>query len=185
MPAQKRCTWCAGNELMIGYHDKEWGKPVHDDRVHFEFLILEGAQAGLSWLTILKRREGYRKAFSGFDVKKVAQLTTKDVMRLMQDVGIIRNRLKIESTISNAQAFMRIDEEFDSFDKYLWGFVDGKPKVNSIKSIKDIPASTELSDRLSKDLKKRGFRFVGSTIIYAYLQAVGIVNDHENECFCK
>ncbi len=185
MTNRKRCAWAEGNEIMEKYHDNEWGKPVHDDNVHFEFLILEAAQAGLSWLTVLKKREGYRKAFVNFNVKKVATFTQQDVERLMKNPEIIRNRLKIESTITNAQAFINIQKEWGSFDKYLWNFVEGKPQIHNIHSIKDIPATAPLSDKVSKDLKKRGFRFVGSTIIYAHLQAVGIVNDHEMSCFCK
>ncbi len=174
-----RCRW-AQEEPNTTYHDEEWGVPVHDDRVLFEFLILEGAQAGLSWTTILKRRKNYRKAFLNFDVKKVAKLTTKDVARLMKDEGIIRNRLKIESTISNAKFFIEVQKEFGSFDKYIWGFVMGKPLKKKHKSM---PATSAESDLMSKDLKKRGFRFVGSTICYAYMQACGLVNDHEKNCF--
>ena len=175
----KRCRW-ALEEPNTTYHDEEWGVPVHDDRVFFEFLILEGAQAGLSWTTILRRRANYRKAFLNFDVKKVSKLTAKDVTRLMKDEGIIRNRLKIESTISNAKAFIEVQKEFGSFDKYIWGFVDGKPLRRNHKSL---PATTPESDKMSKDLKKRGFRFVGSTICYAFMQACGLVDDHEKSCF--
>lgn len=175
----KRCRW-AQEEPNTTYHDEEWGVPVHDDRIFFEFLILEGAQAGLSWTTILKRRANYRKAFLNFDVKKVSKLTSKDVTRLMKDEGIIRNRLKIESTISNAKAFIEVQKEFGSFDKYIWSFVDGKPLRRNHKSL---PASTPESDKMSKDLKKRGFRFVGSTICYAFMQACGLVDDHEKSCF--
>ena len=177
----KRCKW-AEHEDMIEYHDKEWGVPLHDDRKLFEFLTLEGAQAGLSWSTILKRREGYRKAFCDFDVEKVAKLTEKDQERLLQDTGIIRNRLKIKSAIENAKAFIKVQEEFGSFDKYIWSFV-GKPIDNKIKKMEDIPANDEISDKMSKDLKKRGFNFVGSTICYAHMQATGMVNDHEIGCF--
>ncbi len=177
---KKRCRWAA-EEPNTTYHDEEWGVPVHDDRVLFEFLILEGAQAGLSWTTILKRRENYRKAFKNFDVETVSKLKKKDVTRLMKDEGIIRNRLKIESTISNAKAFLTVQKEFGSFDKYIWSFVGGKPLRRSHKSL---PATTSESDLMSKDLKKRGFRFVGSTICYAYMQACGLVNDHEKSCFC-
>ena len=177
-----RCPW-AGSELMAEYHDKEWGVPVHDDLKHFEFLILEGAQAGLSWDTILKRREGYRKAFAGFDPKKVAKFGPKDVERLLADPGIIRNRLKVASTIANAQAFLEVQKEFGSFDKYVWQFVGGKPKQNKWKTIGDLPAKTKESETLSKDLIKRGFRFVGPTIIYAHMQACGMVNDHIVSCF--
>lgn len=175
----KRCRW-ALEEPNTTYHDEEWGVPVHDDQVLFEFLILEGAQAGLSWTTILKRRENYRKAFLNFNVKKVSALTARDVTRLMKDEGIIRNRLKIESTISNAKAFLAVQKEFGSFDKYIWSFVNGKPLRKNHKSM---PATTPESDLMSKDLKKRGFRFVGSTICYAYMQACGLVNDHEKTCF--
>jgi DNA-3-methyladenine glycosylase I len=178
----KRCTWPT-NELAIRYHDEEWGKPLHDDRGLFEFLILEGAQAGLSWDTILRKRESYRKAFDGFDVNKVARYTDKKVEKLMQDEGIIRNRLKIASAISNARAFLAVQSEFDSFDKYIWSFVDGKPIVNRLKESSQIPAKTDVSDMISKDLKKRGFNFVGSTIMYAFMQATGMVNDHLVSCF--
>lgn len=168
---------------MAEYHDKEWGVPVHDDQKHFEFLILEGAQAGLSWDTILKRREGYRKAFANFDPNKVAKFDDKDVARLMNDSGIIRNRLKIASAITNAKAFLEVQIEFGSFDKYAWQFVKGKPIQNKWKSMRDIPAKTKESEALSKDLIKRGFRFVGPTIIYAHMQACGMVNDHTVNCF--
>ena len=168
---------------MADYHDKEWGVPVHDDRKHFEFLILEGAQAGLSWDTILKRREGYRKAFAGFDPKKVAKFGEKDVERLLADPGIIRNRLKVASTIANAKAFLEVQKEFGSFDKYVWQFVGGKPKQNKWKTMRDLPAKTKESEALSKDLIKRGFRFVGPTIVYAHMQACGMVNDHMVSCF--
>ena len=179
-----RCFWCTSDPLYVEYHDREWGVPVHDDRTHFEFLILEGAQAGLSWLTILKRREGYRKAFAKFDPKKVARFTAKDVERLMKDPGIIRNRLKIESTIENAKQFLVVQKEFGSFSKYIWGFVDHKvSRTPGPLSRKTYRATSPESDKLSKDLKKRGFRFVGSTIMYAYMQATGLVNDHEDECF--
>lgn len=177
-----RCPW-AEKESLQKYHDEEWGVPVHDDRKHFEFLILEGAQAGLSWETILKRREGYRKAFSNFNVRTVAGYTEKDVERLLNDAGIIRNRLKISSAIQNAKAFLQVQKEFRSFDNYLWGFVKGKPVKNTFKQLKEIPAKTEFSDVISKDLKNRGFSFVGSTIVYAHLQAVGVVNDHLVDCF--
>jgi DNA-3-methyladenine glycosylase I len=174
-----RCRW-ASDPLNALYHDREWGRPVHDDRVHFEFLILEGAQAGLSWLTILKRRDNYRKAFSNFDYRKIVKYTAKDVQRLMKDEGIIRNRLKIESVISNAEAFIEVQNEFGSFDAYVWSFVKGIPVKRKTKSIR---ATSRESDRLSKDLKARGFRFVGSTICYAYMQACGLVDDHDPECF--
>ena len=168
---------------MIAYHDKEWGTPVHDDRRHFEFLVLEGAQAGLSWDTILRKRERYRKAFAEFDPKRVARFTPARIARLMLDPGIVRNRLKIESTRDNARAFLMIQDEFGSFDAYVWRFVHGKPIVNRPKKIADVPATTAASDALSKDLRKRGFRFVGSTICYAYMQAVGLVDDHAADCF--
>ncbi len=176
-----RCEW-ADSEDMRDYHDKEWGKEVHDDRLLFEFLILEGAQAGLSWSTILKKREGYRKLFHNFDVKKVAKITSKQVEKLLLDPSIVRNRLKVESTITNAQFFMDVQKEFGSFDAYIWQFVGGKPKQNTFKSMKDIPATTKESDSMSKDLKDRGFRFVGSTICYAFMQATGMVNDHMVDC---
>lgn len=180
----KRCPWCEKDDLYRNYHDNEWGKPVHDDRALFEFLVLETAQAGLSWHTILKRREGYRKAFANFDAEKVARFSSKQIEKLIQDTLIIRNRAKITSTVTNAQAFLKIQNEFGSFAKYQWGFVDDKPVVNKWKSMKQVPATTKLSDALSKDLKQRGFRFVGSTVIYAHMQAVGMVNDHLIDCFC-
>ena len=180
----KRCTWCEGlYDDYVKYHDEEWGVPVHDDRKHFEFLILEGAQAGLSWSTILKRRDGYRKAFADFDPVLVAEYGDAKYESLLQDPSIIRNRLKIRSAINNAKKFLEVQKEFGSFDSYIWKFTGGKPLVNSWEKMSDIPAKTELSDRVSKDLKKRGFNFVGSTIIYAHLQATGIVNDHEVSCF--
>lgn len=178
-----RCEWCLGNELYIDYHDNEWGVPLHDDQNLFEFLILEGAQAGLSWLTVLKKRENYRKAFDGFDPKKVAQYDENKVAQLLSNEGIIRNKLKIRSAIRNAKAFLEIQREFGSFDIYMWSFVVGQPKKNSWKSMNEIPATTPESDVLSKDLKKRGFNFVGSTICYAHMQAVGMVNDHVVSCF--
>jgi len=178
----KRCGW-AKNELAILYHDAEWGVPLHDDRGLFEFLILEGAQAGLSWDTILRKRENYRKAFDGFDVNKVARYTEKRIERLLQDAGIIRNRLKVTSAVSNAKAFLKIQKEFGSFDKYIWDFVDGKPIVNKWKQIDQVPATSPVSDAISKDMKKRGFNFVGSTIMYAHRQATGMVNDHLTSCF--
>ena len=177
-----RCKW-AESEDMLEYHDCEWGKPVHEDRLLFEFLILEGAQAGLSWSTILKRREGYKKAFDNFDINKVAEYTKKDFDRLIIDEGIIGNKLKIRSAIENAKCFLKIQKEFGSFDKYLWGFVNNKVIDNGVKAMSEIPANTKLSDELSKDLKKRGFNFVGSTICYAFMQAIGMVNDHEVSCF--
>jgi DNA-3-methyladenine glycosylase I len=185
MAEKKRCTWASGldDPEYIRYHDEEWGRPSHDDRHLFEMLILEGAQAGLSWSTILHKRANYRKAFSSFDPKKVARFDAKRRAVLMNDAGIVRNRLKIDSTVTNAQAFLQVQKEFGSFDRYLWGFVDGKPVVDIRPRGERLPASTDLSDQISKDLKKRGFRFVGTTIIYAFLQAVGVVNDHSRECF--
>lgn len=179
-----RCGW-AKDELMIKYHDNEWGIPAHDDRKLFEMLILEGAQAGLTWATILKRREGYRKAFDNFDPNKVSKYGIKDTSRLLKDAGIIRNKLKIKSAINNAKRFLEIQKEFGSFDKYLWAFVDYTPLVNNYKSLSNIQPSTPLSDKLSKDLKNRGFSFVGSTICYAFLQSVGVVNDHLTDCFTR
>lgn len=177
-----RCNW-ARNDLAIEYHDREWGTPQHDDHVLFEFLLLEGAQAGLSWDTILNKRENYRSAFSGFDPKAVAKYGSRDVHRLLQDPGIVRNRLKIDSAIKNAKAFLALQKEFGSFDRYIWQFVGGKPRVNSWRSLKHVPARTPESDSMSKDLKRRGFNFVGSTICYAFMQAVGLVNDHVVACF--
>jgi len=177
-----RCAW-AGDELMIPYHDEEWGVPVHDDRRLFEFLILEGAQAGLSWSTVLNKRENYRKALDGFDAARIARYDERKVKQLLANPGIIRNRLKIASTIGNAKAFLAVQKEFGSFDRYIWQFVGGKPRVNSPRSMKEVPASTAESDAMSKDLKRRGFNFVGSTICYAYMQAVGMVNDHIVGCF--
>jgi len=180
----KRCGWVSSdNPLMLEYHDREWGVPVHNDRTHFEFLILEAAQAGLSWSTVLRKREGYRRAFGGFDPAKVARYGEKQIEKLMLDEGIIRNRLKIEAAVRSAQAFLAIQKEFGSFDAYCWRFVDGRPKVNRLKRTDKIPATSSESDAFSKDLKRRGFNFVGSTIIYAYMQAVGMVNDHLVECF--
>ncbi len=178
-----RCGWSTKDAQYIQYHDEEWGVPVYDDRKLFEFLILEGAQAGLSWHTILKRRGNYRKAFDGFDVQKVAGYSQKKMDSLIQDAGIIRNKLKIKSAVTNAQAFLKIQEEFGSFSKYQWQFVGGKPIKNKRKVLKDLPAKTKESDAFSTDLKKRGFSFVGSTIIYAHMQAVGMVNDHIVSCF--
>ena len=178
-----RCGWCLGSPLYIRYHDEEWGVPVHDDRRLFEFLTLEGAQAGLSWATILNKREGYRKAFAGFDPVKVARFGAKDVERLMQDSGIVRNRLKITSAIGNARAFLQVQKEFGTFAAYMWQFVGGKPMVNRWKTLKQVPATSSESDALSRDLKSRGFRFVGSTICYAHMQATGMINDHLTSCF--
>ena len=181
---RKRCPWSEGvDDLYLRYHDVEWGVPVHDDRTHFEFLILEGAQAGLSWSTVLRKREGYRSAFAGFDVERVARFNRRSVQRLLADAGIIRNRLKIESTISNARAFIAVQEEFGSFDRYVWPFVGGAPIVNRWRRQEQVPATSSESDALSKDLKSRGFKFVGSTIIYAHMQATGLINDHLMSCF--
>ena len=178
-----RCAWADSDPLMVEYHDKEWGVPVHDDNEQFEFLILEGAQAGLSWTTILNRREGYRKAFANFDVQKVALFSEENFERLVQNPDIIRNRLKIRSAINNAQQVVIVQEEFGSFDQYIWQFVNYQPINNRFEELTDIPASTELSTTMSKDLKKRGFNFVGPTICYAYMQAIGLVNDHVLDCF--
>ncbi|WP_147677207.1 DNA-3-methyladenine glycosylase I [Algibacter pacificus] len=178
-----RCGWCQGDALYEAYHDEEWGVPVYDDATIFEFLILETFQAGLSWITILRKRENFRKAFDGFDYKKIATYNQTKMDELLLDAGIIRNKLKIKATVSNAQAFIEIQKEFGSFSKYIWSFVDGKPIKNSVKHYKSAPANTALSDTLSKDLKKRGFKFVGSTVVYAHMQATGMVNDHEVGCF--
>ena len=183
MDEKIRCFWAGNDSLMVRYHDLEWGNPMHDDKKLFEFLVLEGAQAGLSWTTILKKRENYRESFNNFDYKKIAKYTQEDVKRLLVNEGIIRNKLKIHSAIRNAKAFIEIQKEYGSFDKYIWSFVSNKPIKNNFKSLKEIPASTGLSDRISKDLKKRGMNFVGSTIIYAFMQAVGMVNDHTIGCF--
>jgi DNA-3-methyladenine glycosylase I len=180
----KRCEWCENTfDEYIRYHDEEWGVPVHDDQRHFEFLILEGAQAGLSWSTILKRRGGYRQAFADFDPGKVANFTENDIQELLQFTGIIRNQLKVRSAVNNAQRFLEVQKEFGSFDKYIWQFVNGKPIVNQWKAMGQVPATSAESDALSKDLKKRGFKFVGSTIMYAHMQACGLVNDHTIDCF--
>ncbi len=183
MSRVRRCGWCGTDPLYVRYHDAEWGVPVHDDRTHFEFLILEGAQAGLSWITILRKRENYRKAFANFNPARVARFRARDVRRLLKNAGIVRNRLKIAAAITNARAFLAVQKEFGSFDHYVWRFVGGRPRVNRRRSLKQIPARTRESDALSKDLKARGFRFVGSTIIYAHMQAVGMVNDHLLSCF--
>jgi len=181
---KKRCTWAkGGNELYIQYHDREWGVPVHEDRKQFEFLILEGAQAGLSWSTVLNKREGYRKAFANFDPVKVARFSEKKIETLIQNPSIIRNRLKIASAVSNARAFLAIQKEFGSFDTYIWAFVGGKPRQNRWKAMAEVPVTSPESDALSKDLKQRGLKFVGSTILYAHLQAAGLVNDHLVSCF--
>ncbi|HEY2861646.1 MAG TPA: DNA-3-methyladenine glycosylase I [Terracidiphilus sp.] len=182
-PALTRCAWASGTTLMAEYHDREWGVPVHDDRTLFEFLILEGAQAGLSWSTILNKRQNYRKAFSRLDAKKIAGYKDADVARLMADSGIVRNRLKIAATIQNAKVFLEVQKEFGSFDKYIWQFVSGAPIDRGIQSMKDLPAKTAESDAMSKALLKRGFKFVGSTICYAFMQATGMVNDHDAKCF--
>ncbi|HEX9080074.1 MAG TPA: DNA-3-methyladenine glycosylase I [Desulfuromonadaceae bacterium] len=182
-PQLCRCAWAGNDPLYQAYHDREWGVPVHDDRLLFEFLILEGAQAGLSWITILRKREAYRTAFARFDPELVARFDGTRIDGLLADPGIVRNRLKVESAVTNARAFLRVQEEFGSFDAYLWCFVDGRPIRNAWKSIADVPASTPLSDALSRDLKRRGFRFVGTTICYSHMQAVGMVNDHTVDCF--
>lgn len=184
--SKKRCPWVNLNKPEdVLYHDKEWGRPLHDDQQLFEFLILEGAQAGLSWQTILKKRANYRKHFANFNPKKVAAFTPAKIERLMQEPGIVRNRLKITSAISNAKAFLKTQQEFGSFANYIWGFVNHQPIDNAFTSVKQYPAKTALSDKIAKDLKKRGFRFVGSTIIYAYMQAIGMVNDHMQDCFVR
>jgi DNA-3-methyladenine glycosylase I len=179
----KRCPWPVADELYLRYHDLEWGTPVHDDRIHFEFLVLEGAQAGLSWHTILSKREAYRSAYKGFDPARVARFTARDVQRLLSDPGIVRNRAKIASSINNAKRFLEVQKAFGSFDAYIWKWVGGSPLVGSWKRLSQIPPRTELSDAVSRDLKSRGFSFVGSTIVYAHLQAVGVVNDHLRDCF--
>jgi DNA-3-methyladenine glycosylase I len=180
---RKRCAWAQGSSpLMLKYHDREWGVPVHNDRKLFEFLILEGAQAGLSWNTILNRRKNYRRAFDHFNVRKIAKYTSRDVKRLLKDEGIIRNRLKINATVENARAFLRVKKEFGSFDAYIWQFVGGKPIKNRFRKLSELPARTSESEAMSRDLKKRGFRFVGPTICYAFMQAVGMVNDHTTDC---
>ena len=183
MKERKRCSWPSNDPLMIKYHDKEWGTPVHNDKKLFEFLQLEGMQAGLSWSTILNKRENFRKAFDNFDFNKIVRYNNRKIDSLLNDAGIIRNKLKIESAVSNAKAFLKVRKEFGTFDRYIWGFVDGKPVNNKFKSLKDIPAKTMLSDKISKDLKNRGFKFVGSTIVYAHMQATGMVNDHTIDCF--
>ena len=185
MAKDPRCAWCLGSAEYIAYHDREWGRPVHDDRVFFEFLTLEGAQAGLSWSTILAKRANYRRAFANFDAGKVARFTPAKVEKLMQDAGIVRNRLKIEGTVKNAKAFLAVQKEFGSFSDYAWRFVDGKPIRNQPKTLKGVPATSPESDALSKDLKKRGFTFVGSTIMYAFMQATGLVDDHVVGCPAK
>ncbi len=185
MPSKikKRCSWPTNEPLLIKYHDKEWGVPVHNDKKLFEFLLLEGFQAGLSWLTILRKRKNFRKAFDNFDFNKIAKYDKRKINSLLKDEGIIRNKLKIESAIANAKAFLQVRKEFGTFDKYIWGFTNGKPINNKFKSLRKLPAKTELSDIISKDLKLRGFGFVGSTIVYAHMQATGMVNDHISDCF--
>lgn len=180
---KKRCAWCGGDPLYISYHDEEWGVPVHDDQRLFEMLVLEGAQAGLSWLTILRKRENYRRAFDGFHVERVAAYEERDVGRLLSDAGIVRNRLKIDAAIRNARAVLKIQREYGSFDVFVWRYVDHKPRQNAWKSVSQIPSRTEQSDMMSRDLKKQGFGFVGSTVCYAFMQAVGMVNDHTIDCF--
>jgi DNA-3-methyladenine glycosylase I len=180
---KERCNWSTNDPLLIKYHDREWGVPVHNDRKLFEFLLLEGFQAGLSWITILRKRENFRKAFDNFDFNKVARYDKRKINSLLKDEGIIRNRLKVEAAVSNAKVFLQVRKEFSTFGKYIWGFVNGKPVQNKFKSLKELPARTELSDLISKDLIKRGFKFVGSTIIYAHMQATGMVNDHLKSCF--
>ena len=178
-----RCSWCGDDPLYVDYHDKEWGTPVYDDPTLFEFLILETFQAGLSWITVLRKRENFRRAFDNFNYKKIAQYEEAKIQELLLDSGIIRNKLKVRATVSNAQAFMKVQEEFGSFSKYIWGFTGGKPIVNSFEKLSQVPANTPLSDKISKDLKKRGFKFVGTTVVYAHMQATGMVNDHEVGCF--
>ncbi len=181
---KKRCKWCvSGNELYVQYHDKEWGVPVHDDQKQFEFLTLESAQAGLSWSTVLNKREGYRKAFADFDPVKVARFTEKRMLKLLENPGIIRNKLKVRAAVTNAQLFLAVQDEYGSFDEYIWQFVEGRPIQNKWRTMKQVPVTTAESDALSKDLKGRGFKFVGSTIMYAHMQAVGMVNDHVVGCF--
>lgn len=179
----KRCDWCLKNDLYMEYHDTEWGVPIHDDQLLFEFLLLEGVQAGLSWLTVLRKRENYRLAYDNFDPVKVAAYDDAKMQELLQNEGIIRNRLKVAASVNNAKRFLEVQQEFGSFDQYIWSFVDFKPIVNHFEKLEDLPARTELSDKISKDMKKRGFKFVGSTIIYAHMQATGMVNDHLVSCF--
>ena len=180
-----RCNWVTTDELYIKYHDEEWGKPVYDDETIFEFLVLEAFQAGLSWITILKKRENFREAFDHFNYQKIATYTDEKIEELMNNAGIVRNRLKILATINNAQRFMEIQQEFGSFSTYIWSFVNGKPMVNTFKTIQEVPATTDISDALAKDLKKRGFKFLGSTVMYAHMQATGMVNDHILDCKCR
>ncbi|TVZ26643.1 DNA-3-methyladenine glycosylase I [Gillisia sp. Hel_I_86] len=183
MSEKKRCGWCEGDALYEAYHDEEWGVPVYDDATLFEFLVLETFQAGLSWITILRKRENFRKAFDAFDYKKIANYPEEKIQELLLDAGIIRNKLKVRATVTNAQLFMKVQQEFGSFSKYIWGFVDGKPVTNTVIDYKKAPPTTQISDALSKDLKKRGFKFVGSTVMYAHMQATGMINDHEADCF--
>ncbi len=183
MPDKTRCRWCVGDPLYEAYHDEEWGVPLYDDEGIFEFLILETFQAGLSWITILRKRENFREALDNFDYRKIAEYSEEKIDELLNNPGIIRNKLKVRATVSNAKAFMEVQDEFGSFSKYIWAFVNGKPVQNRIKNYKTSPSNTEISDKLSKDLRKRGFKFVGSTVIYAHMQATGMVNDHEVTCF--
>ena len=183
MEKLNRCGWCEGDELYEAYHDNEWGVPVYDDDTIFEFLILETFQAGLSWITVLRKRENFREAFDNFDYKKIANYSEEKIQELLQNPGIIRNKLKIRATVTNAKAFMEVQKEFSSFSKYIWDFVDGNPIQNEVEDYKNAPATTAISDKLSKDLKKKGFKFVGSTVLYAHMQATGMVNDHEISCF--
>jgi DNA-3-methyladenine glycosylase I len=185
MKTLKRCRWVTEDPVYITYHDKEWGVPVYNDQMLFEFLSLEGAQAGLSWLTVLKKRENYRASFDNFDIAKVARYTPAKIAKLLQNEGIIRNRLKVASTVGNAKAILAVQKEWGSFNKYIWHFVNGMPLQNKRRDFSEVPATTEISDKMSKDLKKRGFKFIGSTICYAFMQAVGMVNDHTNDCFCQ
>lgn len=180
-----RCAWCEKDDLYRNYHDEEWGKPAYDDKILFEYLVLESFQAGLSWYTILKKRENFRVAFDDFNFKKIADYSDDKIEELLNDAGIVRNKLKILATINNAQRFLEVQKEFGSFSKYLWNFVDGEPIINHPKTLKEVPATTEISDDLSKDLKKRGFKFLGSTVVYAFMQAIGMVNDHVEECYCN
>jgi DNA-3-methyladenine glycosylase I len=185
METKYRCAWCEKDDLYRNYHDNEWGKPVYDDATIFEFLVLETFQAGLSWYTVLAKRENFRKAFENFDWNKIANYSEEKMAQLAEDTGIIRNKLKIKATITNAQAFIKVQEEFGTFSKYIWAFVDGKPIDNKPKTLADVKANTEISDQLSKDLKKRGFKFVGSTVVYAHMQATGMINDHVMNCFTR
>jgi DNA-3-methyladenine glycosylase I len=185
MEEKNRCSWCLSSDLYKEYHDQEWGKPVYDDATLFEFLLLETFQAGLSWITILNKRENFRKAFDNFDYQKIANYSEEKIQELLLDAGIIRNKLKVYSAVTNAQNFIKIQEEFGSFSKYIWAFTDGKPIDNKPKTLKEVTATTPLSDAISKDLKKRGFKFVGSTVVYAHMQATGMVNDHIEECWTR